>query len=59
MCTPDALDLLDKMLTYDHSTRINAKDAMAHPYFDPVRDSSKYSSMSTRSDPYSTSQRSY
>ena len=26
------------MLTVDHTNRINAKDAMAHPFFDKVRD---------------------
>jgi len=31
-----ALDLLEKMLTYDKNERITAKDAMQHPYFDPV-----------------------
>ena len=34
----DALDLLDKMLVYDHNERINTRDAMAHHYFDPIRD---------------------
>lgn len=28
------IDLLGKMLTYDHNTRIMAKDALKHPYFD-------------------------
>lgn len=38
MCTPDALDLLDKMLVYDKNKRIKCKEAMAHNYFDPIRD---------------------
>ena len=34
----DALDLLDKMLIYDHSERITPKDAMEHPYFKPIKE---------------------
>lgn len=34
---PLALDLLNQMLVYDHQGRILASDAMAHPYFDPIR----------------------
>ncbi len=37
LVSPDALDLLNKMLLYDKAERITAKDAMAHPYFLPVR----------------------
>jgi casein kinase II subunit alpha len=29
----DALDLLDKVLRYDHESRLTAKEAMEHPYF--------------------------
>ena len=29
----EALDLLDKMLRYDHHERLSAKEAMDHPYF--------------------------
>ena len=29
----EALDLLDKLLKFDHEERINAKDALNHPYF--------------------------
>ena len=43
---PDALDLLERMLTLDSSKRITASDALDHPFFwsppDPV-DPSKYS----------------
>ncbi len=38
MISEEALDLLSKMLVYDKNLRINCKDAMAHPYFDPVRE---------------------
>jgi len=33
---PDALDLLDRMLVYDHQKRITAAEALQHPYFKPV-----------------------
>ncbi|KAG0204156.1 Casein kinase II subunit alpha [Mortierella sp. GBA30] len=33
----DALDLLGKLLRYDHQERLTAAEAMEHPYFDPVR----------------------
>jgi casein kinase II subunit alpha len=32
----EALDLLSRMLVYDHAERIIPKDAMQHPYFAPV-----------------------
>ncbi|KAJ6239945.1 cyclin-dependent kinase a-2 [Anaeramoeba flamelloides] len=35
---PVALDLLEKMLIYDPSERISAKQAMKHPYFDDIRE---------------------
>ncbi|EAX89597.1 CMGC family protein kinase [Trichomonas vaginalis G3] len=38
LVSPEALDLLDKCLRYDHQERITAADALKHPYFDPVRD---------------------
>jgi casein kinase II subunit alpha len=33
----DALDLLSKMVVIDHSERFTATEALAHPYFDPIR----------------------
>jgi len=36
-CTPDALALLDGLLVYDMPARLTAREAMAMPYFDPVR----------------------
>ncbi len=38
MVSEEALDLLEKMLQYDKNKRINCKDAMAHKYFEPIRD---------------------
>ncbi|KAJ3011569.1 Casein kinase II subunit alpha [Thoreauomyces humboldtii] len=35
--TPDAVDLLDRLLRYDHQERLCPTEAMSHPYFDPVR----------------------
>eukprot|EP00825_Cyclidium_porcatum_P052294 TRINITY_DN9867_c0_g1_i3.p1 TRINITY_DN9867_c0_g1~~TRINITY_DN9867_c0_g1_i3.p1 ORF type:complete len:262 (+),score=45.92 TRINITY_DN9867_c0_g1_i3:177-962(+) len=37
LCSEDAIDLLSKMLNYDHIERITPRDAMEHKYFDPVR----------------------
>ena len=37
MVDDDALDLLEKMLQYDKNKRIGTKEAMAHKYFDPIR----------------------
>ena len=34
----DGLDLLSKLLVYDHTVRLTARQAMAHSFFDPVRD---------------------
>lgn len=31
---PSGIDLLEKMLKYEPSQRISAKDALTHPYFD-------------------------
>lgn len=31
--TSEALDLLDKLLRYDHQKRLTAREAQAHPYF--------------------------
>jgi casein kinase II subunit alpha len=37
LCTPEALDFLDKLLRYDSEERITAKEAMEHPYFSPLK----------------------
>ncbi|KAK8805718.1 hypothetical protein WA158_002374 [Blastocystis sp. Blastoise] len=39
---PEAIDLLDKLLKFDHQSRLTAKEAMAHPYFDPVREKENF-----------------
>ena len=31
------MDLLNKLLVYDHEQRLTCKEAMEHRYFDPVR----------------------
>mgnify|MGYP001197387296 CR=1 FL=1 len=38
MVSDEALDLLGKMLVYDKNKRIRCKEAMAHPYFEPIRE---------------------
>jgi len=37
LCSDESLDLLDKLLQYDHQARPTAAEAMAHNYFDSVR----------------------
>mmetsp|Transcript_8694 Transcript_8694/g.11459 ORF Transcript_8694/g.11459 Transcript_8694/m.11459 type:complete len:403 (-) Transcript_8694:205-1413(-) len=37
LCCPEGLDLLGRLLRYDPAERLTAKEAMAHPYFDPIR----------------------
>lgn len=36
LVSPEAMDLLDKLLRYDHAERLTAKEAMDHAYFYPV-----------------------
>ncbi|CAI5537463.1 unnamed protein product [Closterium sp. Naga37s-1] len=36
LVSAQAVDLIDKLLRYDHRTRLTAQEAMAHPFFDPV-----------------------
>ena len=33
LVSPEALDFLDKLLRYDHQARLTAREAMDHPYF--------------------------
>jgi len=37
LVSPEAIDFLDKLLCYDHQDRLSPVEAMAHPYFEPVR----------------------
>jgi len=37
LVSPEAVDLLDKLLRYDHQERLSPAEAMLHPYFTPVR----------------------
>jgi len=37
LATKEAVDLVDHLLRYDHQTRFTAEEAMAHPFFDEVR----------------------
>ncbi|ESL08739.1 casein kinase II [Trypanosoma rangeli SC58] len=37
LCSSEALDFLDHLLQYDHVKRLQALEAMQHPYFDSVR----------------------
>lgn len=34
----ETVDFLDRLLRYDHQERLTAKEAMAHAYFNPVRE---------------------
>ena len=36
--SPEALDFVDRLLRYDHLTRMTAREAMDHVYMEPVRD---------------------
>lgn len=37
LVSPEAVDLLDKLLRYDHQERLSPTEAMRHPYFAPVQ----------------------
>jgi len=37
LAVPEAIDFLDALLRYDHQERLTAREAMAHPYFNPIR----------------------
>eukprot|EP00698_Gefionella_okellyi_P017960 TRINITY_DN5336_c0_g1_i2.p1 TRINITY_DN5336_c0_g1~~TRINITY_DN5336_c0_g1_i2.p1 ORF type:complete len:266 (+),score=45.28 TRINITY_DN5336_c0_g1_i2:262-1059(+) len=37
LVSPEALDLISRMLRYDHMERITTQEAMLHPFFEPIR----------------------
>jgi casein kinase II subunit alpha len=39
LASPEALDFIDKLLRYDHQERLTAREALAHPWFEPLRSS--------------------
>ena len=39
LCSKEVLDILTKMMIYDHAERITPTEAMKHPFFDSVRKS--------------------
>ena len=41
LISDEFLDFIDKLLRYDHQERLTAKEAMAHAYFNPVRNAAK------------------
>ncbi|CDK25038.1 unnamed protein product [Kuraishia capsulata CBS 1993] len=38
LTSEEAIDFIDRLLRYDHQERLTAKEAMAHAYFDPIRE---------------------
>ena len=38
LVSDEAIDLVGKLLRYDHQERLTAKEAQAHPYFAPIRE---------------------
>jgi casein kinase II subunit alpha len=51
LVTPEAIDFLDKLLRYDHQERLTAKEAMDHPYFNPVRDEAAFKASLVANEP--------
>ena len=43
LVSPEALDLLSKVLVIDHNKRLSARECMEHPYFDPIREEANIS----------------
>ena len=37
-CSDEALDLVDKLLRYDHQERLTPSEAQQHPFFKPIRE---------------------
>ncbi|KAA8497429.1 Casein kinase II subunit alpha-2 [Porphyridium purpureum] len=46
LVSPEALNLLDRMLRYDHEERVTASEALGHPFFDGVRDEAERNRLS-------------
>lgn len=42
LATPEAIDLLDKLLKYDQQERLTAREAQHHPYFDVIREGAQH-----------------
>lgn len=60
LATREAVDLISKLVVCDHTKRLTAREAMEHPFFDPVRGSRGSStSSSTSSSSSSSSSSSY
>lgn len=38
LLSTEAIDLVSKMLEISHEDRITPRDALKHPYFDPIRE---------------------
>ena len=38
LCSPEALDFVDKVLRYDHQERMTAAEALDHPWLAPVKE---------------------
>ncbi|XP_057693495.1 casein kinase II subunit alpha'-like isoform X1 [Corythoichthys intestinalis] len=51
----EALDLLDRLLRYDHQQRLTALEAMKHPYFYPVVKQSKTNAITASTKAITTS----
>lgn len=41
LVSQEGIDFLDQLLRYDHQERLTCKQAMAHTYFDPVREAAR------------------
>mmetsp|Transcript_36819 Transcript_36819/g.66747 ORF Transcript_36819/g.66747 Transcript_36819/m.66747 type:complete len:360 (-) Transcript_36819:195-1274(-) len=46
LVNPDVIDLIDKLLVYDHAARILPLEAMQHPYFAPLKEPEKKGELS-------------
>ncbi|RFU26871.1 hypothetical protein B7463_g9468, partial [Scytalidium lignicola] len=51
LITNEAIDLLDKLLRYNHQERLTANEAMTHSFFKPVRDHKRFTSTSSINNP--------